>query len=133
MAMGRPRKVASADEAYQRIETYVEECEAAERPITMTGMAMAFGFAERQSLNYYASKEGDELFAPIKWAIMIVQRSYEERLYAGAGAGPIFALKNMGWSDKQEYEHSGPNGGPVQVAVDGPKRLTIDEWNERTD
>ena len=117
MAMGRPRKVADADEAYQRIETYVEDCEAAERPITMTGMAMALGFAERQSLNYYASKEGDPLFVPIKWAMMIVQRSYEERLYAGAGAGPIFALKNMGWSDKQELEHSGPGGGPLEVSV----------------
>lgn len=31
---------------------------------------------------------------------------------------PVFALKNVsGWRDKQEHEHTGKDGGPLQVTV----------------
>jgi len=31
---------------------------------------------------------------------------------------PVFALKNVaGWRDKQEVEHSGKDGGPIEVTV----------------
>lgn len=47
------------------------------------------------------------------------------RQIAMQGGGPgavtacIFGLKNMAaddWRDKQEHEHAGPNGGPIEVA-----------------
>ena len=37
----------------------------------------------------------------------MVEAEYEARLSGNSPAGAIFALKNCGWSDKHEYEHSG--------------------------
>ena len=37
---------------------------------------------------------------------------WEMRLAGGNAAGTIFWLKNQGWSDRQELEHSGKEGAP---------------------
>lgn len=37
----------------------------------------------------------------------MIENSLEEKLENNSVAGIIFALKNMGWKDKQEVEHSG--------------------------
>ena len=39
----------------------------------------------------------------------------ESKIYGNNPAGAIFALKNYGWTDKQTQEHTGPNGGPIQI------------------
>ena len=47
---------------------------------------------------------------------------YEERLVENHAAGAIFALKNFGWNDKQEFEHKVERVSEI---------LTIDEIKER--
>lgn len=68
-------------------------------------MALALGFTSRGALDEYAHYDG--FSHSVKRAKTYVELAYEKRLAGNAPTGAIFALKNMGWSDKQEIEHSG--------------------------
>lgn len=118
MSGGRPIKF-TVDELETRVRTYLNR----ER-ITLSGLALYLGI-DRQTLYNY--KERDEFFDIIKKARESVEATYEERLiYEGGPTGVIFALKNMGWTDKQEIdqktEHSGNIGfnGIQVVRPDDP-------------
>jgi hypothetical protein len=93
-------------------------------PITITGLALYLGFESRQSFYDYEKRDGYSYI--IKRARMRVENAYEHRLDSKNPTGPIFALKNMGWSDKQDItqsiEHSGNIGfnGIQVVRPDDP-------------
>ena len=99
------RKFNSAEELQNRIDDYISQCEEDEKPMTYSGIAYHLGFASRQSIWEY-SKRTDELSLPIKRAMLRIEQSYEEGLYGRSPTGSIFALKNRGWSDRTEIEHS---------------------------
>lgn len=121
--MARPRKIGTPEEFDALVNAHVEDCRENERPITWTGMAMALGFYSRQELDNYADYDG--FSDAVKRAKQIVANAYEERLHGSNPTGAIFALKNMGWSDKQQYEHSGPDGAPIQLSdVEREQRIT---------
>ena len=83
---------------------------------TITGLAFFLGFASRQSLYDY-EKDGRFSYI-IKRARLKIEQNYEEMLQVGSGqaAGQIFALKNMGWTDKTEIAHGGVKGGaPIMI------------------
>lgn len=91
------------------IQKYFEENKS---NVTITGLAYYLGFASRQSFYDY---ENDERYSyTIKRARLFMESVYEGQLLKGNVAGAIFALKNFGWSDKQEIdqktEHSGTIG-----------------------
>ena len=66
---------------------------------TVTGLALAIG-TSRQTLDKYAKKPG---FAEvIAEARLIIEHSYEMKLSGTSYKGAMFALKNMGWEDKQD-------------------------------
>jgi len=73
-------------------------------PTTVTGLALFLGFCSRQSLADYEKVEKFSYI--IKKAKMRVEFGYEKALQTQSPAGPIFALKNMGWKDKQEFEQT---------------------------
>ncbi len=64
-----------------------------------------FGFETRQSFYDYEKRDGFSYI--IKRARLFIEKEYEENLSIGNTTGAIFALKNMGWFDKQELQHSG--------------------------
>lgn len=71
---------------------------------TISGLCYHLGFESRQSFYDY---EKNEIFSyTIKRARLRIENKYEERLFGAVNAGAIFALKNFGWTDKQEIEHS---------------------------
>lgn len=72
---------------------------------TISGLAYFLGFQTRQSLFDY-EKRSNEFSYIIKRARLRVEANYEQMLQGNFCAGAIFALKNLGWSDKQEVEHS---------------------------
>lgn len=77
-----------------------------EKVPTWTGLALYMGFESRQSLYEYGKKEAFSL--PVKKALAKIEALYEKRMIESKNAaGPIFALKNFGWKDKQEHEQSG--------------------------
>lgn len=75
-----------------------------EKP-TITGLALALGFADKTTLYEYRDRK--EFSYSIKRAITMIEMYHEEGLSEGNVAGRIFALKNMGWRDKTEVEQSG--------------------------
>jgi hypothetical protein len=72
---------------------------------TITGLCYHIGFDSRQSFYDYENKP--EFSYIVKRARLFIEREYEEHLTQGNTVGAIFALKNMGWKDKFEQEHSG--------------------------
>lgn len=109
-------KYKSAEELQRKIDEYVDDCTEREKPMTYTGLAYYLDFASRQSLWEY-SKRKDDLSLPVKRAMLRIEQDYEERLASGSPTGSIFALKNRGWSDKTEVEHSGTPDKPVIVSL----------------
>lgn len=73
---------------------------------TFSGLALALGYSSRQSL-WENSKSNKPISLPLKRAMLRIEESYEKGLRFQTCTGAIFALKNRGWSDKQEVEHSG--------------------------
>lgn len=75
---------------------------------TVTGLALALGFADKTTL--YEYRDRDEFSYSIKRALTRIELYHEEGLCENNVTGRIFALKNMGWKDKIETEHSGNMG-----------------------
>lgn len=104
---GRPRKFDSPEQFDAAVDSYVASKEGGR--LTWTGLALYLGFCSRVSIDEYLKYEGFSY--SVKRAKLLVENSYEESLGGdGSPAGSIFALKNFGWSDKQELEHSGSVG-----------------------
>lgn len=79
--------------------------------LTIPGLAYHLGFESRQSIYDYKERE---LFSySIKRAILKIESVYAKKLAGQNVTGIIFALKNMGWKDKTETEHSGLS--PIQI------------------
>jgi len=120
MNPGRPPKFKTAEELQDAINDYfnngVEKKkvlvgrapnqELLEIPVpTITGLCYYIGFESRQSFYDYEKKNGFSY--TIKRARLFIEKEYEQLLQVGNTTGAIFALKNMGWSDKQTVEHEG--------------------------
>jgi hypothetical protein len=75
---------------------------------TITGLCYYIGFESRQS--FYDYELRPEFSYTVKRARLFIEQEYEEQLITGNTVGAIFALKNMGWKDKHETEHSGDVG-----------------------
>ena len=131
--VGRPPMYETPEEMQAAIDKYFEDCEGEyiiidgyavtdkngnpvktkERPLTITGLALALGFTTRQSLLNY---EGDPKFLDtIKRAKSRIEQYAEERLFDKDGVnGAKFNLSNnfKGWSEKQQID-SNVNLSPV--------------------
>lgn len=99
MAAGRPRIYETEERLKAAIDSYFQST----NKVTITGLAFYLGFESRQSIYDY-EKEGEFSYI-IKNARLRVEAGYEERLiYENSPTGVIFALKNMGWKDRQEID-----------------------------
>lgn len=72
---------------------------------TITGLCYHLGFESRQSFYDYEKREAFSY--TVKRARLFIEKEYEEQLISGNTIGAIFALKNFGWSDRQEIKHEG--------------------------
>ena len=118
---GRPRLYNSPEDFDAKVLEYHQYCKAEQEPVTWTGLALYLGFSSRQSIDEYAKYDG--FSDSVKKAKTLVEWEYEKRLIQGQPAGPIFALKNMGWSDKQEIDHT-TQGEKMQPSFDVKKLST---------
>jgi hypothetical protein len=71
---------------------------------TICGLAFYIGFESRQS--FYDYEKRPEFSYTIKRARLFIEKEYEEQLLIGNTTGAIFALKNMGWTDRQAIDHT---------------------------
>lgn len=123
---GRPPMYKTKEEIQEKIDAYFNECKGSpvydkegnpifdkwgnpiifgERPLTVTGLALALGFNSRQSLLNYQDKP--EFMDTIMRAKAKVEQYAEERLFDKDGAnGAKFSLANNfeGWKEKQQID-----------------------------
>lgn len=92
----------NAEELQEAISQFFQENN---KHITISGLAYYLGFESRQS--FYDYEKNAKFSYTIKRARLFIENEYEKLLASGNVTGAIFALKNFGWSDKQEVEHSG--------------------------
>ena len=109
---GRPlgtTKFKTPKELQEAVDKYFDT----EKQPTLAGLAYHIGI-DRQTLYNY--KNRDNFFDIIKKATDKVASVYEGRLiYNNNSTGVIFALKNMGWTDRHELEVS---GNRIKVGLD---------------
>lgn len=117
---GRPRRYATPEAFDAKVDEYAALCKENKEPLTWTGMALHLGFAARICIDGYLEYEGFK--DSVRRAKLMVENSYEKRLFGNNPAGGMFGLKNMGWSDKQEVDHRTPDG--IQVDT----RHTLDDF-----
>lgn len=102
---GRPPFYKTPEELKKKADEYFELRDAMNKPYTITGLTLHLGFESRQSFYRY---EKDAKFSyTIKSLRTKVENSYEENLHGNNVTGSIFALKNMGWTDKMDLTTDG--------------------------
>lgn len=136
---GRPPKYKTKEEIQEKIDAYFESCKGTvrydddgnvlidkfgrpvifdERPLTITGLALALGFNSRQTLLNYQGKK--EFMDTIMRAKAQVEQYAEERLFDKDGAnGAKFSLANNfeGWKEKKEIEADVNNTVTINVEL----------------
>ena len=101
-----PRIIESPAEMERLVAEYVTKCHDEEKPLTLTGMILHLGLSSRRVFDDYGDRP--EFAHSVKRAKLLIENGYELDLRrTGNPAGSIFALKNMGWSDRQEFEIRG--------------------------
>lgn len=131
MSAGQPAYFQTVEEFESKVEEYFEwiqgefhwECKTNDEgkevdvkvfdrdsePPTITGLCLFLGFESRQSYHDYAKRS--EFSYAIKRARLRIENSYEIMMnYSRQPTAQIFALKNMGWSDRQEIDHTSNDG-----------------------
>lgn len=113
----------SYDEAKKKIYTREPE------PATITGLALYLGFESRQSI--YDYEKNGRFSYTVKRARLRIEQEYEKKLHGANPTGPIFALKNFGWRDQQQMEHTGKDGADLipkdkQVIIINGKEITFE-------
>ncbi len=97
---GRPPVFETPDQFEAKAKEYIKLSIEHSEKITITGLALFMGFESRQSLFDYGKKQ--DFSYVVKRAKLAVENSYE-----GNGQTiDIFALKNMGWVDRQEVDQT---------------------------
>ena len=126
---GRPAKYSNLDELQAIIDDFFAACEAKEEPITITGLALALDTTretlcdiEKGNAEVYKNPEFSDA---IKRAKLRCQNYAEKQMYTAKSAnGPIFALKNYGWKDKQEIEQN--TSGKIEVVFSSD----LEKWSK---
>ena len=93
------------DGGYRKRTVVNKEGETVEVPdITISDLVLYLGFCDRKAFYDYGNKP--EFSHTIKRARTFIEREYESclRQQGLSAAGPIFALKNFGWTDRQELD-----------------------------
>ena len=118
--VGRPRIYETPEQFEAKVYEYQKHCRDSDEPVTWTGLALFLGFSSRQSIDEYQNYDG--FSDSVKKAKTFVEYHYELRLNGERPTGAIFALKNMGWTDKIEQSHISPDGSM------SPAGKTLDDF-----
>lgn len=114
---GRPLKFKTVKELQEKIDAYFEDCDKNDRPLTITGLALALD-TTRDILIAYEERDG--FSNAIKKAKQRCQAFAEEQLFTNRNtAGVIFNMvNNYGWRNKQDVDLGNKDDKPFQVQHD---------------
>lgn len=108
---GRPRKYKKPEDLEKKCSEYFNHCIENHEKATITGLTLFVGFSSRASWDDY-KKRSKSFSYIVKRAKLTVEWSYEQ----SGTTFDMFCLKNMGWKDKTEVDHSN-NGGSFEEKV----------------
>jgi hypothetical protein len=107
----------------ETLKKRIEKFFATEEKPTLGGLANYLGIT-RYTLAAWA--KDDEIGQLMKWARAEIEAIYEKRLvYSRNVTGVIFALKNMGWTDRTDFTSDSQKVEGIVVHI--PKSKTTDE------
>lgn len=111
---------ASNSEDIERVsklcEEYFEQLPTLNEPPTVTGLTLYLGFESKTTLYEYAKKI--EFANPIKRALLKIEQFHEIATSMGDKCtGNIFILKNFGWKDTSDINHSGEIKGSTIIPI----------------
>lgn len=131
LPVGRKRIISTPEEFDRLVDGYIDICRQTNEPVLFIGLVLALGLNSKESFREYENYP--EFSASVKRARSLIEIEYEKRLVVGShAAGPIFALKNFGWTDKQEIDLKSSDGSMTPkktetiVTVDEAQRIYID-------
>lgn len=119
--LGEPPKY-QPKELQIAVDKYFDKCAEQNIRPTVTRLCLELGFSSRQSIYDYKNRNNNQDSACIiKTALLKCQAYLDDQLLNPkvSSAGVIFALKQHGWKDKTEIEHSTGN-------LDSLKRIAED-------
>ena len=105
--MGRPLKFESVEQLKESIDFYFSDTP--KEQWTVTGLALALNTYRDVLMDYHHGKydEEDRDFSnTIKRAKEMIHNVYELDLRLKGRSSDIFALKNFGWRDQQNIDHT---------------------------
>lgn len=146
-SLGRPRIVETPEEFTTRATTYFEECDRDDRKPTTYGLALALGFASRQSLWDY--RQHPDFSYAVTRAISFIGVYHEENLFGAKPQGSMFWLKQDDWKDEKSMKMTGvlatfsgdglqkllqmlPNEWLSRITAGEDADLVISEWQQET-
>jgi len=116
MPGGRPKIFEDAKGLQACLDEYKAYLKDSGKPPTIAGLAYYTGLDRQTIYNYQKRDEFFDIISKFRnWVIM----TYEEVAIDKGGSGVIFLLKNYGYTDKQETEISGKNGGSLEIKIIG--------------
>lgn len=117
---GRPKKFKNVKELEKLIEAYFADCKENKKHETITGLALWLDTTRETLMDY---QKDDKFSDTIKKAKLRIENAYENRLIDRGNGGDIFALKQFGWSDRQDVSVAAKKGFKVVVGSDEDKEL----------
>ena len=120
-AGGRPVKWPDPQTFQQTIDQYFSVTP--QDSLTVTGLALSLGMTREGLQEYQAKPEFTDL---VKRAKARVEHRYELGLCGKYVIGCIFALKNMGWSDRQEIEYTDRSRGQIDAGQSEVKEVVAE-------
>lgn len=129
---GRPFKFDDPEKLQISIDRYFADTP--QNRWTITGLALDLDCDMDTLRNYEANHQGknkanNEVIRIIKRAKLKVQNSYELDLREKSRVGDIFVLKNFGWADKREIDHTS-KGNEMKFTDERSKSLA-QEYEEK--
>jgi hypothetical protein len=106
--VGRPPKYDTPEALQTQIDNYFKSIEGTEDKPRIAALVLYCDFCDIASFYDYENKP--EFTKTIKKARTRIVDAYEKKLDGKQVAGPIFALKNLGWSDRQDITVQGTQG-----------------------
>jgi hypothetical protein len=125
--IGRPLKYRTAKDLQKKVDEYFVLNSGS---LTITGLTRHIGLASRQSFYEY---EKNKLFGDtIKRARLRIEEYYEKlAITLKNPSGCIFIMKNLGWSDQVQVEHSGTIDNIVRFPLKAPVGAPIDSLESK--
>lgn len=117
---GQKRLYETPEELESAIAKYTDHVKKTKEPVTINGLTLFLGFSSKSALDEYMKIDGFKDI--VMKARTFVEYNYEMLLHGGKPTGAIFALKNMGWSDKTVVDNVSSDGSMT------PSRTTLDDF-----